>query len=366
MAKSAQPQKLPSGKYRIRWFDHEHRRCSSVFATLQEATAALEARRTESRRIRAGLQAPPPQDRTFAVLSEYWLQHRAPEKRSRKDDESILRRHLNPAFGSELLRSIGVAEIDAFKQKKVQQLSPKTVANILILLGTMLRLAVELGWLAQTPPIKKPRVSPDAERDPPALKDKNEIERFLTAAEKLPGPKDARQRMPAILYRTAVYTGMRAGELAGLRWSDVNLEKKAIRVRRSYAGTTKTRASQRLVPIGKSLLTHLLKWRAICPKSAEGLVFPNRVGKMLEPCSRVFQETFHAALVKAGLEQDAAPRGPDSLHFHSLRHSFARYFRQQGGSLEHLIEILGHTSREMTLHYAGLGKYHRPEHFQLI
>ena len=52
-------------------------------------------------------------DRSFAELCDYWLAHRAPRKRSQKDDESIIRAHLRPAFGRLQLRALGIEQVDA-------------------------------------------------------------------------------------------------------------------------------------------------------------------------------------------------------------------------------------------------------------
>ena len=176
--------------------------------------------------MRAGLRRPSPADHTFDELADYWEKHRAPLKRSEKDDLSILRKHLRPAFGKLRLRDIAVQSIDAFKEAR-DHLSPKTVGNCLVLLGTMFRQAEELGWLHTAPRIRKPSVDPDDEVDPPWLK-AEEIDRLLVAALAEAKPDQALTEVTHVLYATTVYTGMRAGEAAGLKWSDVDLERRTI------------------------------------------------------------------------------------------------------------------------------------------
>jgi integrase len=257
------------------------------------------------------------------------------------------------------LAAITTERFDAYLLDK-GSLSAKTLANHRTLLRTMLRLAVDRDWLAKVPTLARPRTDPDHEIDPPWLKTSDEIQRFLDAANAEPDP------LVGALYVTATYTGMRAGELAGLRWSDVDLARRTVHVRRSYSGKTKTRASRRYVPIVDALLPILITWQRRCPPSADGLVFPNGGGKMHDQSARVFQEVLHRVLDRAGFPRPTHGRSVHYIHFHSLRHTFACHWRLNGGPLEDLVRVLGHTSKAMTEHYANIGGYHRPEHFAIF
>jgi len=363
MPRTAKPTRCRD-KWRIRWTDHDGVRRSAVYAHYDVAERALRRAKTEAEEVRAGRCRRPAPLKTFAELARYWLAHRATEKRSEKDDRSILRRHLLPAFGHLELKDLGVAEIDRFKQSK-RKLSPKTVRNHLALLGTMLRLARELGWLHVVPTIKKPRVDPTREVDQRWLT-VAERDKLLGAARNAIDPVDPFSEVPFVLISTAVFTGMRAGELAGLRWSDIDFKRRLICVRRSYNGRPKTAASRRHVPIVDALLPTLRAWRLRHPPNPSDLVFPNREGRMLEPASRVFQETLHHLLDQAGFERPSSGRYVHVIHFHSLRHTFACIWRLNGGPLDELVRVLGHTSRAMTEHYANIGGYFKPEHFSLF
>lgn len=358
MSKAARPTKLGNG-WRIRWLDHQGIRRSTVLDSYDEAERELRGRQVEADQVRAGLKPPPPIDRTFSDLVAYWREHRAPLKRSRKDDESIFCTHLLPAFRSTLVREITTQRVDEYVRAKTS-LSPKTVRNHLVLLGTALKVALALGWLTTLPVITKPRLDPDDEVRQPWLETKEDIRRFLDAARLEPEP------MPFVLYATALYTGLRAGELAGLRWDDVDLTRRTIQVRRSYSGKTKTLASRRHVPIVDALLPVLNDWAARSVASDEGLVFANCAGRMLDQSARVFQEGLHRVLDRAGFTRPKDGRRRHVIHFHSLRHTFACHWRLNGGALDELVRVLGHTSRAMTEVYANIGGYHRPEHFALF
>jgi hypothetical protein len=96
------------------------------------------------------------------------------------------------------------------------------------------------------------------------------------------------------------------------------------------------------------------------------LVFPNRAGKMHDESSRIFQEVLHRVLHRAGFARPTDGRSKHAIHFHSLRHTFACHWRLNGGPLDDLILVLGHTSKAMTEHYANVGGYHRPDHFRIF
>ena len=101
-------------KWRIRWLDENDRRKSAVFDDYRRAQSELSRHQVEVEEIRRGMRNASPPEKTFGDLCDYWIENRAPRKRSRKDDESILRKHLRPAFGALRLRDIGVEEVDGY------------------------------------------------------------------------------------------------------------------------------------------------------------------------------------------------------------------------------------------------------------
>lgn len=306
MARTGRPEKFRD-KWRVRWLDHEGVRRAAFFDSFADAERKLRARKTEADDIKRGLRRATPADRTFSELADRWLETRANEKRSKAEDESIIRKHLRPALGALALRAIFGEHVERYKNER-DSLSPKTVANHLTLLGTMLRLAVELGWLASAPIIRKPSVDPDDDTDQPWLRTEGEIVAVLEAARAEIEPDDPCSEIPVVLYSAAQFTGMRAGEIAGLRWSDVDLERRTIHVRRSYDGKTKTRASRRHVPIVDALLPTFRAWRLRCSITEGDFVFPNRAGRMHDESARVFQEVLHRVLDRAGFERPTAGR----------------------------------------------------------
>ncbi|HSC88656.1 MAG TPA: hypothetical protein VLC09_15340, partial [Polyangiaceae bacterium] len=90
-------------KWRIRWLDADGKRRSEVYHRKADADRALLARLSAADAERRGLRPRIEDGRTFAELADRWLAYRAAAKRSKGDDESMLRRHLRPFFGEQRL-----------------------------------------------------------------------------------------------------------------------------------------------------------------------------------------------------------------------------------------------------------------------
>lgn len=334
-------------KWRIRWLDERGHRQSAVFDEYRTAQTELSRHLAEVEEIRKGLRTATPPEKTFGDLCDYWVERRAPRKRSGKDDESIIKKHLRPAFGTMKLRDLGIEDVDAYINQKIddEELSDKTVSTHVTLLGTMLRLAMSfrVPWVTIVPRFAKPKVAAFS-RDYQWLRSDDEIRRFLSAA------RDEDEHV-FVFYAFAIYTGMRAGELAALEWPDVNFERRLIAVQRSFDGPTKS-DRVRYVPILDPLLPLLREWRLRRPGR---LVFVNQADAMFAPSARIFQEVLHRVLAAAEFPK-VRRNGKERpyVRFHDLRHTFASHWVMKGGDLFKLQKILGHQSVQMTMRYAHL------------
>jgi len=348
-AKKQRRRGLPKGviahgdKFRIRWFDHAGRRQSEVFATVKQAERGLRERLNNVNDIRAGLRRALP-EKSFDDLFDYWLEKRVQQKRSGADDTSIIKKHLRPSFGGLRLRDFTAEHVDDFREER-DDLSDKTVHNHLTLLRTMLGVARdELQWIASFAKFKKPKLRV-FETDFRYLRNDEEVARFLAAA-RAEGP------LAFALYATAIYTGMRAGELGGLRRGDIDFEKKLIVVQRSVDGLTKS-GDVRYVPLLAPLAPVLRQWLLQNPSEQ---VFFNRDGGDLRPSGRIYQEVLHRVLDAAKFPSTTRSSGTVKryIRFHDLRHTFASHWVMKGGDLFRLQKILGHASPVMTQRYAHL------------
>jgi integrase len=152
----------------------------------------------------------------------------------------------------------------------------------------------------------------------------------------------------------AIFTGMRISELRGLAWSAVALDRKSIRVMQradeyGKLGAPKSRAGAREIPMAPIVGAVLEEWKAICRTSAEGLVFPNSVGK-IQNYSNIYNRVFKPMLVENGIT-DASGRAKFGIH--SLRHAAASLFIEQGWNPKKIQTLLGHASINMTMDVYG-------------
>jgi integrase len=166
-----------------------------------------------------------------------------------------------------------------------------------------------------------------------------------------------------------VFTGMRASELRGLTWEDVDLQRKVIHVRQradqwGVIGSPKSEAGHRTIPMSPMVVNALREWKLACPRLGGGegeagrlgLVFPNGQGKP-ESHANIVHRGFLPIQVKAGVA-DAHPdrKGEDGepvlvacyTGLHALRHFFASWAIERGFSPKRLQALLGHSSIQMT------------------
>jgi len=329
--------------WRIRWTDERGRRRSECFANKKDAQFKLDQHLLEKREVQRGLRGLAIPDKTFSQLCDHWLIARAKRKRSGDDDKSIIRAHLRPFFGHALVRNISQEEARQFVDAR-DHLSLKTLNNHLTLLIAMLNEARECGWLRETPRIKKFKVSL-CDADYSWLRTTDEVARFLQAA------KADKNPAAFTLFASAIYTGMREGELAGLEWASVDFERRLITVKGSFDGPTKS-GRIRHVPLLEPLVPVLRDWRLRTPGP---WVFPNAAGNMRQESDRIFQEVLHRVLDRAEFPTiQRNNRTRRYVVFHDLRHTFASHWVLNGGDIFVLQKILGHHSIQMTQRYAHL------------
>jgi integrase len=166
----------------------------------------------------------------------------------------------------------------------------------------------------------------------------------LTAEQARSSLKAAQGDRLEALYVLAITTGLRQGELLGLRWQDVDLERRRLQLVRQL----KTRQSRRAVLLPELAVTALVDHRARQAAEREqqgggweehGLVFPNLAGRPLNP-NNLRQRSFFPLLARAGL-----PR----IRFHDLRHGCATLLLGEGVHPKVVSDLLGHSQIGITL-----------------
>ena len=339
MAKSSAPHQLASGRWRIRWTNAAGKRKSATFRSHNDAMSALARARATADEIRKGERVAPPPPVIFDELWAHYRRTKCAAKRSPETDETRMRAHLMPFFGGMPIALVTYELIEEFKAERTH-LKPGTVRHLLTLLSSLLKHAQRLGWLVSMPYFDRPKVG---KTDFSYLRSGEEIRRLLLAARE--DGEDA-----FMLYLTAIYTGMREGELAALTWDRIDFNQRLITVDVSWNGPTKSDKVRR-VPIFNSLLPDLRAWRL---RSPPGLVFVNSHGDPLRRYGRIFRERLHRVLDAAEFERPTEGRRSHYITFHDLRHTFASHWMMAGGDVFKLQGLLGHSSIETTMRYAHL------------
>jgi integrase len=154
---------------------------------------------------------------------------------------------------------------------------------------------------------------------------------------------------------TVIFTGLRASELRGLRWSDVELGAGAggLHVRQradrfNSIGSPKSNAGKRTLPLASMVVNTLKEWRLACPKGELGLVFPNPRGGV---------ESLHAMSGGLGAAQKAAGLGGSRraprYGLYAFRHAAASLLIDQGVSPKRVQAIMGHSTIGVTFDVYG-------------
>jgi integrase len=182
----------------------------------------------------------------------------------------------------------------------------------------------------------------------------------------IPTPDEIRRIIPRLTVHrltilTAIFAGLRASELRGQGWPDIDLKHAAIRVRKrtdqyGETGPVKSLAGNRSVPLPRPLVNALREWKLACPKNASGLAFPNADGS---PASwkDIIEKGFHPAQIAAGVV-DANGRAK-YRGLHALRHFYASWClnrKEDGGlglPLNNVKERMGHASIQITADLYG-------------
>jgi integrase len=261
--------------------------------------------------------------------------------------EAIIRLHIKSSLGRVGIKKLTPAHVRGFYREKLDSgLAPATVRKIHSTLHKALSQALSDGLVPRNAAaVEAPRPTPD-EIHPLS---EGEARTFLESA------RASTDRFEA-LYVVAITTGLRRGELLGLRWKDVDLERGTLRVGRALVreggrhvlGETKTKRGRRQINLThrtvNALKAHRKKQREEKMRRAGlykdcGLVFASGVGTPVNP-RNLIRRSFKPLLEEAGLPE---------IRFHDLRHTCATLLLGRGVHPKIVQELLGHATIAMTL-----------------
>lgn len=289
---------------------------------------------------------------TLRQYLEHWLEVKSREVAERTifGYAEKLRSYVWDTLGPKPLQSLNMNDIEKLYhdlQSEPKNLSGTTVNSLHVILNQAFKRAVREGLLTRNPAeyVKAPTKS----------RPNNKIWELATALEFLEITKDTRY---GDIYRLAIHTGMRRGELCGLQWSSIDWDKGYIQIEqtRQYfngkhvIGPPKTYRSERPIAVPEATLDLLrsIKGKEILKREEAGdlwhetgYVFTSQDGSLPNPdeITRDFKDT---------VREHNLPLAED-MHLHKLRHQFASFALSSDISPKIVQETLGHSTIAITL-----------------
>lgn len=290
--------------------------------------------------------------------------------------ETYANRHFKPALGQMRLRDITPQLLQQFYNYKIEteKLSPKTINNMNLYLHKALDQAYKEGLMPANPAsaLNLPKAKrPDIE--------------ILTRDEQAALVRASYGHRYGVFVRLVLMTGLRMGELLGLKWEDIDFRKSMLHIRRTlnrvqipglpqhHKGPRtqlilqepKTANSIRSIPLVPGLLQDLIRWQGVQQSDraiagdlymASDMIVTNPNGGYIE--ARTFSDYYAQMLNMAGLRH---------FTFHALRHTFASRAMEQGMDDKTLSTLLGHYSVAFTMDtYAHVLDNHKWEGMRLM
>jgi integrase len=247
-----------------------------------------------------------------------------------------LRSKVLPSLGSQRLSAVTANQIQDLVDRLVAQgLAPSTVRNAILPLRAIYRRALQRNEVAVNPTLKLALPAVRGRRD--QIADPEHAAALIAA---LPEADRA-------LWATALYAGLRRGELQALTWNDIDLEDGLIHINHSWdrrAGliSPKSRSGERRIPLTQTLRRHLIAHRLRQGGPDSGYVFRNSNGRPFDPTT---------ILTRARSSWQTGQLKP--LNLHECRHSYAAFMIAAGINAKALCTYMGHSTITTTLDRYG-------------
>jgi len=286
---------------------------------------------------------------TVSGWMEEWFENVAKLKvrpSSHQTYRGYIDHHIAPNIGKIPLEKLSTMDLQKLYRKLMNKgrverieaehppkgLSAKTVRNINQVISSAMDFAVAQKIISENPckAVALPKVEHKEMQTIPA----EQLQAFL---------KEAKETGVYEMYYIELATGLRRGELLGLKWTDIDWKNGIIKVRRSIArvngeiveSTLKTKNSYRAVTISQQAIEVLKQQKA---KTNDQYIFPSPNGGPISPDS-----------VNNMLKRVLARAGIPKVRFHDLRHTFATIALQNGVDIKTVSGMLGHFSAGFTL-----------------
>ncbi len=353
--------------WQVDYVDGQGKRQRQSFAKKKEADAFLLKAQGE---VRDGVHVPDSETITVAAAGDLWLKSGAADNLERTtldQRRQHLDLHIKPFIGNTKLNKATVPWVRSFQdQLREQGRSAAMIKRVTVSLGSIFAAAQLRGHTIRNPVHEMSRAKSSR------VKVEKRQQKRLEVGVDIPSTAEIRALLGKAegrwrpLFITAVFTGLRASELRGLRWADVDLAGATLHVRQRAdryhdIGMPKTDAGQRKVPLTPMTVNTLREWKLACPKGELDLVFPSGAGKV-EGHSNIVNRGLIPAMIAAGVtvtvgrDEEGTPILEAKYKgLHALRHWFASWCinrRAEGGlelSAKQVQERMGHSNIAVTL-----------------
>jgi integrase len=324
----------------VDYFDQTGVKRRKTFATKK---AAVDWSTTTLHEVKQGIHTPASVSVTVSRAGELWVDECEAEGLERstiRQRRQHLNLHINKHLGGVRLSELttpSVYNFDALLRSAGTSLAMRR--KIITSLKTMLSFAQKRALVAQNVALPVKIKGNDRDEDGPL---REGVDYPSRSQLKLLMDTAAPRWRPLLV--TAMFTGMRASELRGLPWSDVDLENGTIHVRQradawGKIGRPKSKAGKRDIPLAPIVVNTLREWKLICPMGDLGLVFPNGLGNV-ESIQNIYKRFWDPVQEKCGLPH---------YGFHALRHVAASLFiAYLNWTPKRVQEVMGHSSITVT------------------
>jgi integrase len=331
--------------------------------------------------IRAGIHTADSASKTIAEAGKLWLEtgdKAGLERSTLAAYRQHLKLHIEPYLGNVKLSQLSAPMVREFEDKLARgdmpegaQPQPRTrtmVRKVRVSLSSLLSDAQERGLVSRNVvrDLRRTRARGVERKAERRQKGKLKIGVDIPTREEIKAIVEAAKGRWRPVLLAAIFTGLRASELRGLRWADVDLDKRELHVqqradRYSAIGKPKSESGERTVPLTPIVVNTLREWKLACPRSEAGLVFPSS-GGLVEHHKNIVERGLVPTLIAAGVtakEEGSGGKRAKYTGLHALRHFYASWCinRRADGGLELpgkvVQERLGHSSIMMTMDVYG-------------
>jgi integrase len=287
-----------------------------------------------------------PSKMTYQEYTEQWFGTKKHSicSQSVKVYENCLRKRIIPKLGQYRLSRVTTILIQSFIDSlKEEGLSDSTIKKYLEIIRNSLEYAIDFNLLSTNPAIKVKL--PKSNKKEMKVWSQEEANGFL---------KKAKDDPCFIVFQLALSTGMRQGEILGLRWKDINIEKGMLYIQqtlsqdgKTFIAGAKTKSSIRAINLSSSTIKYLRERRINIAKDKlrygplyndNDLIGCTQHGTPLNPAN--IRRSFNRIIKQADLPK---------IRFHDLRHTHATLLLAQGVNVKVISERLGHSNIKVTL-----------------